>query len=129
MTAKQKIETLTNSWYGYVVFTSAVALLESGLHISSILGTAAGALFNLFLVWYLGRKLLHKSSLTRVVLVILSGITTVLGVIGTAKLGWVFLHEWSLSLLVGIFFGGASVVMNARSFRVLTDSQVKAYFG
>jgi hypothetical protein len=128
MTAKQKIETLTNSWYGYVLFTSAVALVERGLGVFSILTTAVAVLFNLFIVWYLGRKLLHKSSLTRVLLVLLSGIMMVLGAIGTAKIGWAFLHEWSLSLLVGIFFGGASVVMNARSFRVLTDSQVKAYF-
>lgn len=129
MTAKQKIETLTNMWYGYALFTSVVALVERGIGIGSIVGTAIGLCLNLFVIWFLGRRLMNKSSLTRVVLVLCSGIMTVLGTVGTAKLGWAALHELSLSLIVATFFAGTAVVMNARSFRTLTDSQVKAYFG
>ena len=126
-TAKQKIETLTNSWYGFTLFTGAMTLLNRDFGVWSIATTAMGVLFNLFIVWFIGRKLLNKSGFTRVLLIVVSGLASVLGALGTAKLGWAFLNEWSLSLLFAAFFTGASVVMHARSFRVLTDSSVKAY--
>ncbi|MDB4935258.1 MAG: hypothetical protein JWP87_2230 [Labilithrix sp.] len=128
MTASQKIESLTNSYYGYAVFGAAVSLWNNGIGFFSLLGTAASFLFSVFLTWFIGRRLLAKSSLTRIVLVLLTGIFSVLGTVGVAKMGWTFFQTMSFSLLVYAGFASIGVYMNVKAFRVLTDSSVKAYF-
>jgi hypothetical protein len=128
MTAKEKIEGLTNGWYGLAVVGAIYSLFQNGLGFFSLLWAVPSFLFSIVLTWFLGRRLLAKSSFWRAVLIVISAIGTVLGGLTTASLGWQFLHEWSLSILVGTFFVGAGVYMNARSFRVLTDKTVKAYF-
>jgi hypothetical protein len=128
MTARQKIEGLTNSWYGYAVFGAAISVWQNGLGIFSLMGTAAWFVLNIFVVWFIGRRLLHKGSLTRVILVVLTGLFSVLGSIGVAKMGWTFIHTWSFSLALYAAISALGVYMNARSFKVLTDSSVKAYF-
>lgn len=128
MTARQKIEGMTNSWYGYAVFGAALSLWQNGIGFFSLFGTAAWFCFNVLLVWFIGRRLIKKGSLMRVTLVILTGLFSVFGTLGAAKMGWTFLHTWSLSVAMYAGISALGVYMNVRSFRVLTDSSVKAYF-
>ena len=128
MTARQKIEGLTNSYYGYAVFGAALSLWSNGIGFFSLIGTAFSFVFSILLTWFIGRRLLAKSTLTRVVLVVLTGIFSVLGSIGVAKMGWTFFQTMSLSVLLNTALVGVGAYMNIKAFRVLTDSSVKAYF-
>lgn len=129
MTATQKIEGLINSWYGYAVFGAALSLWNNGIGFFSLLGTAASFVFSIFLTWFIGRRLLKKSSLTRLLMVLVTAVSSVLGSIGVAKMGWNFFQTFSLSTLVYAALTAVAVYMNVKSFRVLTDTSVKAYFG
>jgi hypothetical protein len=129
MTAKEKIETLTNSWYGFDVVAGIVSIMQSGIGFFSLLTTLASTLFSFFITWFLGRRLLAKSSLTRFILIIVSALGSILGTVGAVRMGWTFLTSWSLIALLHAAFASVCVYMNARSFRVLTDESVKAYFG
>lgn len=128
MTARQKIEGLTNSWYGYAVFGAALSLWDNGIGFFSLLGTAGSFLFSVFLTWFIGRRLLSRSTLTRVILVVVTALSSVFGSIGVAKMGWTFFHTWSFSVALYAALTAVGVYMNARSFKVLTDKSVKAYF-
>ena len=64
----------------------------------------------------------------RVVLVLFTGIFSVLGSISVAKMGWTFFQTMSLSVLLYTGLVGVGVYMNVKAFRVLTDKSVKAYF-
>jgi hypothetical protein len=128
MTARQKIEGLTNSWYGYAVFGAALSIWQNGLGLFSLMGTGAWFVANVFFVWFIGRRLLARGSLTRGVLVVLTGIFSVLSAVTTAKMGWTFFQTWSFSMATYTAVSALSVYMNARSFKVLTDASVKAYF-
>jgi hypothetical protein len=127
-TARQKIEGLTNSWYGYAVFGALLSLWNNGIGFFSLLGTAGSFLFSVFLTWFIGRRLLNKSSLTRVILIVFTSIASLLGTYGAAKMGWTFIQTFSFSALLYTAFLAVHVYMNARSFKVLTDRSVKAYF-
>ena len=128
MTGREKIEGLTNSWYGFGLVAGLASLLQGGFGFFSLLSTAAGVLFSFVLTWFFGRRLLAKSSVTRLFLLVVSGISVCLATLGTARLGWAFLNDWSIALLVQTVFTGSSAYINFRSVRVLTDSSVKAYF-
>ena len=128
MTATQKIEGLTNSWYGYAVFGAALRLWDNGIGLMSLITTAGAFLFSVLLTWFIGNRLKNKSSLTRFILLAGSGILSVLGSIGVAKMGWTFIHTFSLNVLFYAGITALSVYMNAKSFKVLTDKSVKAYF-
>jgi hypothetical protein len=128
MTARQKIEELTNAWYGYFLLGAAVRVYDRGLGLFTLAGAALSFALTCAVVWGIGRRLLAKSSLTRFLLVIVTGLFTVLGTFATAKTGWSFFTTWSLTTLVYTGFLASSVYMHARSFRVLTDSSVKSYF-
>jgi hypothetical protein len=128
MTATQKIEGLTNSWYGYAVFGAAVRLWDSGIGLISLITTTGAFLCSVLLTWFIGNRLKNKSSLTRFILVAGSSVLSVIGTIGVAKLGWTFIHTFSLSVLFHAGITALSVYMNAKSFNVLTDKAVKAYF-
>jgi hypothetical protein len=127
-TARQKIEGLTNSWYGYAVFGALLSLWHGGIGFFSLIGTAASFLFSIFLTWFIGRRLLAKSTMTRLLLILITGFSSVMGTVGVAKMGWTFCQTLSLSVLVYAGLLAVSVYMNARSFRVLTDKSVKTYF-
>lgn len=129
MTAREKIEGLTNSYYGYAVFGAALSLWNNGIGFFSLIGTAFSFMFSILLTWFIGRRLLAKSSLMRVVLVALSGICMVLGSISVAKMSWTFFQTMSISVLLYTGLVAVGVYMNVKSFRVLTDKSVKAYFG
>ncbi len=112
-TARQKIEGLTHSWYGWTAFTSLLALWDRGIGIISLFLTGVGFLLSCLVIWFLGNRLVNKSSLTRVLLVVLSAIVSVLGTIGTAKLGWTFINTFSLSVALQAAFTGLGVYMHA----------------
>ncbi len=127
MTARHKIEGLTNSWYRYAVFGAVLSLWLRGFGFFSLIGAVTWLGFNVFGVWFLGRRLLAKGSLTRALLVGCTGLFSVLGSIAVARMGWTFFHTWSLDGALCAGASAASVYMNVRSFRVLTDPAVKAY--
>jgi hypothetical protein len=137
MNAKQKLQGLSHSWYGYMVLTTLVSIL--GLRASGILtlvvGFAFWAVINAFflliglaLVTFVSRKLLSGSAGMRRFLVVLSALGTVLGALSVLSLGLAFLHTWSLALIIQIGVTGSWALLNARSFRTLGETQVKAYF-
>jgi hypothetical protein len=137
MNAKQKIEQLTRSWYGYSVFAAVLSVL--GLRASGALAlaiglgitialNAIGLIISIAIVTFLGRKLLHRSNATRMFLLVFSGLFAVLGVLATLSAGWDFLRTWSLATIVNVVLMAACTMMNARSFKVLTDTSVRSYF-
>ena len=128
MTATQKIEGLINSWYGYAVFGAALRLWNEGIGLWSLFTTACAFTFSILLTWFIGNRLRNRSSVTRAVLLVGSGVLSVLGAVGVAKMGWTFFQTLSLSVLFYAGVTAVSVFMNAKSFKVLTDSSVKAYF-
>ncbi len=129
MTGKQKIETLTHAWYGYALFTGVATLVQNGIGFFSIVGAAVSTLFSFAVTWFLGGRLLARSHVWRTILIGLSGIFAVLGTLASAKLGWLFIHDWSLATLVLTGLTVTNVGMNLKSIRVLTDASVKSYFG
>jgi len=128
MNAKQKIENLTHTWYGFTVFMGAVQLLVNGLGFFSLLGAAFSTVFSLVVSFAFGRLLLGGSSLTRVLLVVFSALGIVAGVLGVGQMFYAFFGDWSFSLLGYAALGIAGVSVNVKSFRVLTDATVKAHF-
>lgn len=126
-TGRDKIEQLTNQWYAFTAVSAVASVLASGIGFFSILFAACSTAFTFALTWFLGRRLLARSSLTRAVLVLVSLIGGVLGALATARSGWAFLGAWSFAGLLNVGLSGGSVVMNLRSFRTLTDASVKAY--
>jgi hypothetical protein len=128
MTARQKIESLTNSWYGFYLVGALFSLFTNGFGIFSMLGTVIGTLFSILLTFFLGRRLLAKSSIWRFILLCWSGISTITGTLGVGRNVLAFFSEWSFSLLVQAVALGVLVFMHIRSFTTLSDKSVKAYF-
>lgn len=128
MTAHKKLEQLTDSWYGFTFFAAVVSVLSNGIGIFSLFFTVASTLFSLFITYLIGRSLQKKNGLTRVVLIVLSALSAIVGTLAVLKLGSSFFQDWSFGLLLNLVVGAAGVFMNARSFRVLTDRTVKAHF-
>ncbi len=129
MTARQKIEQLTNAWYGYVTFSAIASLFKDGIPgLFSIIWAAMGLCFSLFITWFIGRRLLAKSSLTRFLLLLVTGIGSIFGTIGAGKMALTFVRTWELGMLGAAAFLGIAVYMHVRSFRTLVDSSVRAYF-
>lgn len=129
MTARQKIEQLTHAWYGYVMFSAIASLFRDGIPgVFSIIWAAMGLAFSLFVTWFIGRRLLAKSSLTRFILLIVTGLGTAFGAWGVGKSALMFVRTWEFGVLGAAVFLGISVYMHARSFRTLVDSSVRSYF-
>jgi hypothetical protein len=128
MNAKQKIENLTHTWYGFTVFMGAMQLLINGIGVFSILSAAFSTVFSLVVSFAFGRLLLGGSSLTRVLLVVFSAIGAILGVLGAGQMIYAFFGEWSFALLGYAALALVGVSVNVKSFRVLTDKTVKAHF-
>ncbi len=121
MTAKEKIQKLTDAWYGFALFVGIANLVVNGIGVFSLVSAAISMFVSCVWTYVLGRLLLRKSSLTRVVLVVLSAICVVAGTLGAGKLA--IEGEIVMALLMVV-----AVYMHGRSFRVLTDRAVKAYF-
>ena len=128
MNARQKIESLTNSWYGFAVFSAVFYILRNGFGFFSLTRTAFVFFFTLLGMFFIGRRLLAKGHITRFILLLCTAITTVTGALGAGHLVLEFLGDWSFSLLLDAAAAVVAVSMNARSFRTLTDSSVRAYF-
>jgi len=137
MNAKQKLEKLTNAWYGYALFTCVLSFFSiraSGMLAFAIgLGftvvvSAIGLVISIAITTFFGRALIRRSAGTRAFLVFVSGLCTLLGVLGTLAAGWGFLTHWSIANLLTIVTAAAWTMMNARSFNVLTETGVRAYF-
>lgn len=127
MTAKQKIENLTHTWYGFTVFMGALQLLVNGLGVFSILGAAFSTVLSLVLSFAFGRLLLGGSSLTRVLLVVFSTFGAILGTLAAGQALYTFFGDWSFALLGYATLALVSVSVHVKSFRVLTDKSVKAH--
>ena len=100
MTAKAKIEGLTSAWYGFALVSTLVSLLSNGLGIFSIITHSFSLMIGFVLTYLFGRALLKKSSFTRMFLVIVSAVFTVLWVLASARAAWGFLQSWSLSYVI-----------------------------
>ena len=129
MTATEKLKGLTHAWYGYSFATTALGVLSGGLGLFSMVWGALSLAASFVIIWFIGNRLLAKSSLTRFLVLLFSGIAMASVSVGVARAGWMFLHDWSFKLLLSIFWGSTAFYMNLRSFRTLTDSSVKSYFG
>lgn len=129
MTGRQKIEWLTNSWYGYELVTGVVAILRGGFGLWSLFWNGVGIAFGLLITYWIGKSLLGRSALTRSLLAIVSVISIILGALFLAGQAWFFFASWKVGMLFGIGLTLAGLTLNIRSYRVLTDSSVKAYIG
>ena len=125
MSARAKIEELTHGWYAMVVIGFLAGLVTGGFGFFNLFFSGFALMFGLALTWWLNKKLLGKSSLVRLVLVVLSGIGLVFGALGMVK--FVF-ASWSFTSLVMAGVLAGNWWMNLRSFLTLRDSSVKAYF-
>lgn len=127
MSAKERIEGLTHAWYGFEVFSALVAILQSGLGVFSLVWTAASLTVGLVTSYMLGQRLLNRSSLTRSFLLFTSVCSGLLGVWACYRYGSAFLGQWSFALVLKLALAVGSVMVNVRSFRVLTHADVKSY--
>ncbi|WP_394840256.1 hypothetical protein LVJ94_25560 [Pendulispora rubella] len=128
MNARQKIESLTNAWYGFAVFSAAFYILRNGFGFFSLTRTMIVFLFSLVGMFFIGRRLLSKGHIIRFILLLCTAVATLTGTLGAGHRVLEFLGDWSFSLLLDAAGALVAVYMNARSFRVLTDSSVRAYF-
>jgi hypothetical protein len=128
MDGKAKLEKLVNTWYGFGLFTGMAAFLMNGIGILSAMAAVFSTAISLAVTFVLGRLLFRRSTLTRWILVVLSGLSVILGVVGVGGAMWSFFSEWSFALLVYAGFCIVSMYVNAKSFSILTDRTVKGYF-
>ncbi len=130
MSGKQKIQELTNEWYGFTVLSFVVqgvmaffgAPILSVVTIPLIIGFAV---ISLAITWGIGHLLIKKSSFTRIVLLVLSPIVAVLGCVSVWNL---VTGPWSIGMVITTFLTVAGVWMQIHSFRTLLDRSVSAYF-
>ena len=128
MSATQKIDGLVNSWYGYAVFTSALALWDRGLGVFSFIVTLFGFGVSILISWFLGNRLKNKSSLWRALLLIGSTLSVLFGGYKTISMGMSLFSSFSIGTLLTVAIAAIGTTMSLKTFRVLTDSQVKAHF-
>jgi len=127
MSARAKIETLTNSWYGFSVVSAAWGFWESGIGMFSAIFALLGLFVSLGLTFFFGRRLLNKGGITRVFLLVVSFIGLVSWGLGTYGFAREMMTSFRFGLVFDIAFALASVSMYFKSLRTLADSQVKAY--
>lgn len=128
MSARAKIENLSNSWYGFAVASAIATLLMEGISLWNIVTGAIGLVFTLGFMFFLSRRLLNKGRLTRWILIVATAFFGLSGAYGAAKAGWTFVHAWELRFIVAAAASAVTSWMMAKSFRVLTDASVKQYF-
>ena len=128
MTAREKIQGLTNSWYGWALVSGIFSLLRNGIGFFSLFMALGSTLFSFALTYFLGNRLLARSGFTRGFLIFASSVCMLLSALATFRFGAAFLQNWTFALLGQIAVMIVSFRMNFKSFRVLTDSSVKTYF-
>jgi hypothetical protein len=130
MTGKSKIQALTSEWYGFNVFSAVVhlvlAVFGSGLFsFFTVPLVIVFSVVSLLITWAIGTLLVRRSSLARIVLLVLSP----LAFLGGAVSAWQLVTgPWSLSMLLTLVLVIGGVYMQARSFGTLIDKSVRAYF-
>jgi hypothetical protein len=124
MTAQKKIEQLTDTWYGFALFAGVVSVLVNGIGFFSIGIAVASTFVSLLITFVVGRLLLRRSSLTRLVVMVVAALSTISSALALVK----FVSDISFSGLIGAVLMAVTIYMNVRSLRVLTDSSVKAFF-
>jgi hypothetical protein len=153
MTASERIEQMTHTWYGFTVFAAAASVIQvalwpftPGLLFSPVrlalafVGAAFGvvlsialnlvcAAIGLLVAHLIGRALLARSSLMRLVLLVLSPLFAVFGAISALQLTWAGTSHFSLSTLIGAAVTAIAVTLYVRSFQLLRDPSIKAYVG
>jgi hypothetical protein len=127
MGARERIETLTNAWYGLALFGALMSVLMNGIGIFSLFIAGISLVVSCAITWFLGQRLLARSRFTRGLLVVLSALSGLLGLLGSARLVMAIPSGLSLSLLETLALSVASTWMNARSFFTLTSDSVKSY--
>jgi hypothetical protein len=129
MTARDKIEKLTNSWYGFALVSALWGFWESGIGVFSAVWALIGLVCSLGVTFFFGRRLLNKGGITRLFLVVVSFLGLVGWSLGTYGFARQMMSSFRFGLLFDIAFAIASVSMYFRSIRTLTDNQVKTYVG
>ena len=129
MSGRAKIEKLTNTWYGLALFSGLMTVLINGFGLGSIILGVMSTGVSIVLTFFIGRALMSKSRLTRLLMLGLSALFGVFGAIGAAKLALGFFGAWQLGMLLQAGLGGLAAYMNLKSFAVLRDREVKGYFG
>jgi hypothetical protein len=130
MKGKSRIESLTSEWYGFTVVSFLVhgllALFGSGVFAVVTVPLVIGfAVISLAITWGIGRLLIGKSSLTRIVLLVLSPIVMVLGCVSLWQL---LTGPWSIGMVITTLLTAAGAWMQLHSFLTLMDKDVRAYF-
>lgn len=128
MNAKEKLEKLTNSWYGFALFSGIVTFLANGIGVFSLVWAAVSVFVSFVFTFAMGRLLMGKSSLTRWVLIVLGGLSVILGVVGFVGGLYGFFTEWSFRYLLYSAYIAVAVYQHGKSLNVLTDKTVKGYF-
>lgn len=130
MKGKSKIEGLTSEWYGFTVFSFLVngllALFGTGVFAVVAVPLVIGfAVIALAINWGIGRLLINKSSLTRIVLLVLQPIGIVCGGLYVWEL---VTGPWSIGMALNMLVAVAGTWMYVHSFMTLLDKDVRAYF-
>lgn len=128
MDAKAKLEKLTNSWYGFALFSGVVTFFANGIGLFSAIGAAISVFVSLVFTFAIGRLLMRKSSLTRWVLIVLGGLSVIVGFLGIAGGLYTFVTELSVTYLLYSVYAAIAVYQHGKSVNVLTDKTVKGYF-
>jgi len=124
MSGKERIESLTASWYGFSVFTAFLGWLDGG----SLLWSGLGLCFSFFITFLIGNRLLAKSGFVRLVMLAASLLASAFAASATVKLTGNLLSSFHFGTLLELGVSVTWLGMNIQSFRVLTDKSVKAYF-
>jgi hypothetical protein len=151
MTARQRIEQLTHTWYGFTVFAAvasvvtvalwpfspglifspaklALAFVGSAVAIVFAIGlNIVGLVIGLFVVSLLGRALLNRSAVTRLLLVVLVPVLGALTAYAALQQLWSGITGLALSSLLSAAVSFIMVSLYVRSWRVLTSAAVKDY--
>lgn len=129
MSAREKIENLTNAWYGFSLVSALWGFWESGIGVFSAVWALVGLVVSFALTFFFGRRLLNKGGLTRMFLVVVSALGLLGWSLGTFGFAREMLSSFRFGLVFDIAFAVASVSMYFKSLRTLTDSSVKTYVG
>jgi len=128
MSAQKKLEKLTDSWYGFDLVSGLFGVLIGGFGILSLSWSLGWTFVSLITTFVIGRRLQKRGKITRLFVLVASALFSVTGVIGTILQGMAFLDSWSVGGLLRLSVTLMGTMMMVRSFRTLTDSQVKSFF-
>ena len=130
MDGKAKIEALTNAWYGYTLFAGLVNVVGAllGARVFGFVAipiVVAFSVFSLFVAWVIGRLLLNRSRLTRLVVLVLSAFGLLLNAGGMWRYA---AGPWNVALVPTVLVMGSAMWMQLRTLRTLLDRRVTRYF-